>query len=149
MNPLSPLASRLAELPELDPPPALRARIEAAWAARQRHRRLQRVGGMALAAGLALAALLLRLPGPTPDEGLAVLRDESRQLEQRLSTGALVHSGATLATELELQRVEAALQQAYDQGAAARDLAPLWRRRVDLLGVLLQLQQPEQQLSQI
>jgi len=79
---------------------------------------------VALAAGLALAALLLRLPGPTPDEGLAVLRDESRQLEQRLSTGALVHSSATLATELELQRVEAALQQPEIVTAAARDLAP-------------------------
>jgi hypothetical protein len=82
-------------------------------------------------------------------DAVSDLRSESRDLEQRLASAGMVHSAATLSTELELQRVESALQFAYEHGADSAELTPLWRRRVDLLAVLLQLQQPDQQVSQI
>jgi hypothetical protein len=150
MKTLSPLASRLAELPEFDPPAHLWVRIDAAVVARKRRRTWAAIAASgAIAASVAFALLMVRpVAAPSPD-GLVTLRSESQHLENQLSSTSLVHSSATLGTELELQRVESALQFAYDRGADTQELAPLWRRRVDLLAVLLQLQQPDQQLSQI
>jgi hypothetical protein len=150
MKTLSPLASRLAELPEFDPPAHLWARIDAAVVARKRRRTWgAAAAGGAIAASVAFALLLVRpVTTPAPD-ALVSLRSESQHLESQLASTTLVHSSATLSTEMELQRVESALQFAYDHGADTQELAPLWRRRVDLLAVLLQLQQPDQQLSQI
>jgi hypothetical protein len=153
MNPQSHLASKLAELPEFDPPPLLWARIEAAHDARilQRRRRFFGATAGALAAGFAMAALLLhplRTPADAPDF-LGGLRGESQRLEAQLSGAHLVHTSATLGTELELRRLDTTLQHAYEHGADSTELAPLWRRRIELLGVLLQLQLPDQQISEI
>jgi len=150
MKTLSPLASRLAELPEFDPPAHLWARIDAAVVARKRRRIWGAMAtGGALAASAVFALMLVR-PAATPGSDVLVnLRSQSQRLETQLASATLVHTSATLGTELELQRVESALQFAYDHGADTQELAPLWRRRVDLLAVLLQLQQPDQQLSQI
>ena len=108
----------------------------------------QRIGGMALAAGLALAALFPAPARPDTDEGPG---GPARRVTPAGAASGDRHPGVQQRHAGDgswKQRVEAALQQAYDQ-VPAGDLAPLWRRRVDLLGVLLQLQQPEQQLSQI
>jgi hypothetical protein len=153
MNPPSNLASRLAELPEFDPPESLWARIEAAHGARnaQRRRRFFGAAGGALAASIALATLLLhplRSPNDAPDL-LGSLRGESQRLEAQLSGAHLMHTSATLGTELELRRLDTTLQHAYEHGADSAELAPLWRRRNELLGVLLQLQLPDQQISEI
>lgn len=154
MNPQSPLSARLAELPEFELPDTLWARIEAAHVARdvQRRRRFLGTAGGAIAASVALAAMLLhplRAPqGDAPDL-LGNLRGESQRLEAQLSGARLVHTSATLGTELELRRLDTTLQRAYERGADNSELAPLWRRRVELLGVLLQLQLPDQQLSEI
>jgi hypothetical protein len=44
---------------------------------------------------------------------------------------------ATHLTESELARVDRHLQSAYDRGAQASEISPLWRRRSELLNVLL------------
>lgn len=153
MNPQYPLSTKLAELPEFEPPAALWARIEAAHEARvtQRRRRLFGAAGGALAASFALATLLLhpvRTASEAPDL-LGTLRGESQRLEAQLSGAHLVHTAATLGTELELRRLDTTLQHAYEHGADNAELAPLWHRRIELLGVLLQLQLPDQQISEI
>ncbi len=152
MNPL-PLATRLAELPEFEPPASLWARIEAAHDVRiaRRRRRLFGAAGGALAASFALATLLLhplRTSSDAPDL-LSGLRGESQRLEAQLSGAHLVHTSATIGTELELRRLDTTLQRAYEHGADSAELAPLWQRRIELLGVLLQLQLPDQQISEI
>lgn len=134
------LRRRLSALPEFDPPAWLDARVAAVLArAPQRRRWLLPV---AVAAGALLAVgLAWRAPAPTTDAdaGEAAWLARSRGLERELARLRPAHEvpGSALALEAELARVDRALQSAYDRGAAAPELQPLWQQRNDTLDSLL------------
>lgn len=135
---LSLKALRLAALPEFDPPPQLWARIEAEHRRRRQRSRTLRWGG-GLAAMLALAAVIALAPRPqiaavTP---LAQLERRSHELEQAYA--GYSRTASAMDNEAELRSVELALQQAYDRGASADELLPLWRQRNDVLSNLIVL----------
>lgn len=139
---------RLGALPEFDPPPQLWERIEQAHGRRQRQRRVLRWGS-ALAACLALAAVMALAPqggAPQPDP-LVHVEQRSHELEQIYA--GLASPSTPLESELELHAVELALQQAYDRGAAAAELLPLWQQRNELLSSLIALSADGARLTRI
>lgn len=132
------LRRRLAALPEFDPPAWLDARVEATLA-RPVQRRGRWLLPLATAAGAALAALLA-WRAPAPDAAVdAAWIARSRGLESELARVRMASDapGNALALEAELARIDRALQAAYDRGAAAQELAPLWQRRTDTLDSLV------------
>lgn len=147
---LSLKALRLAALPEFDPPADLWGRIEAEHGRRRQRRRL-RQWGMGIAAALALAAVLLLTPqrddATSGSSTLALLESRSQELEQRYA--GLSQTASALENEAELHAVEQALQQAYDRGAAAEELMPLWQQRNDVLTSLIALAADGAQLTRI
>ena len=48
-----------------------------------------------------------------------------------------------------LQRIDSALQAAYDRGARANELAPLWKERSELLSTLLAVRQQSAAITRI
>lgn len=133
------LRRRLAALPEFDPPAWLDARVEATLARPVAHRRRWLLP-LATAAGAALAALLAwRAPAPDAAMDDAAWIARSRGLESELARVRMASDapGNALALEAELARIDRALQAAYDRGAAAPELAPLWQRRTDTLDSLV------------
>jgi hypothetical protein len=52
-------------------------------------------------------------------------------------------------TEEELERVDLALQAAYDRGANKTELVPLWKQRSELLSLLLAARQQQLALTRI
>lgn len=147
---LSLKALRLAALPEFDPPAHLWVRIEAEHQRRRQRRRVTQ-WGTSIAAVLALAAVLLLVPeqsaGPGGSSPLALLESRSQELEQMYAS--LSQSAAALDNEAELRAVEVALQQAYDRGAAADELMPLWQQRNEVLTNLIALAADGAQLTRI
>jgi hypothetical protein len=147
---LSLKALRVAALPEFDPPAHLWARIEA-----EHHRRRQRRRGLqwgiGIAAALALATVLLVAPQrdvtSSSTSTLALLESRSQELEQRYA--GLSQAATALENEAELRAVELALQRAYDRGAAAEELMPLWQQRNDVLASLIALAADGAQLTRI
>lgn len=142
---------RLAELPQFEPSPDLWERIVAAQAARQRRRHLRAALGVAAAAMLALV-VLWRLPGASVDTGsqqLAALQRQSQTLERQLVALAPANRPESVATEAELVHVDRTLQLAYDRGADKQELASLWRRRIDLLDVLVAMRRQDVMVSSI
>jgi hypothetical protein len=140
----------LNELPEFDPPAHLWERIEAVRKQRLRRRATVRWGG-GIAAVLAIAAVLLVLPGQPPGGqsggALAQLERRSHELEQAYAD--LSQPASPFESEADLRAVEHALQQAYDRGAAADELMPLWQQRNEVLSSLIALAADGAQLTRI
>ncbi|GAA0712342.1 hypothetical protein [Dokdonella soli] len=127
----------LQRLPVFAPDPALWPRVAAL---QQRHLRAQRWrhGGFALAAAAAVCAAVIGLPRPQPSlqQELAAGQRESQVLEsewQRLASPAR----PDVAGMMRVRLIDAALQSAYDRGAGANELAPLWRQRNQALRGLI------------
>ena len=140
---------RLAGLPEFDPPPQLWERIQAAHAQRLRQRRLVRWSAAA-AMVLAVAGLVSVVAPPAPPArpaALLQLERQSQELEQVYA--GLAQPFSPLESEVELHAIETALQQAYDRGAAAEELAPLWEQRNAVLSSLIALSADGAQLTRI
>lgn len=137
---------RLDALPEFEPPASLWPRIQQAHARRLRRRRLLRwSAAAAVVVGVALGIGLQRSP---TDHTLAQLEADSRALEQAYAQ--LPHAvDIALDGELELRVLERSLQRAYDRGASAEELLPLWRQRVELLGSLIAVSAEGAQLTRI
>jgi hypothetical protein len=141
------LRQRLAALPQFDPPPTLRARVAVAWAAPRRAR--------ALAPWLAAAAVLVvalafgwtqqaRPPQVAADPAARMAGLEREVMALRASRAP---AAAAAALESELQRVDRALQAAYDGDAPARQIEALWADREALLdGLLLAYRQPDRMI---
>ena len=130
----------LDELPEFQPSADLWPRIAAAHATRRRAPRPARwIGAVAAAAAVVLAAVVF-VPRTHTGAGLVEGQSESQQLEhewQSLSPAA-ARPAAGLAR---LHMIDAALQSAYDRGAQADELKPLWKQRNDALrGLILTAQ---------
>jgi hypothetical protein len=115
-----------ARLPVFSPDPALWSRIVCARRAAVRRQRWRiGVAGLAAAAGVTLAVLALPRPMPPAQHALADRQRESRQLEAMwLSLAPPKPEGL-----VQLHGIDAALQAAYDHGAPADELAPLWQQR--------------------
>jgi hypothetical protein len=129
----------LDELPEFQPSADLWPRIAAAHAKTRRAPRPYRWLGAAAAAAAVVAALIVAVPRAPRDSGLVEGQNESQELEhewQSLSPAAARPSGLA-----RLQMIDAALQSAYDRGAQADELKPLWKQRNDALrGLILTAQ---------
>ena len=134
------LRRRLAAMPEFDPPAWLDARVHASLARPPAPRRAWWPLA-ALAAAVVALALATPWRAPLPrdagEQGAWVAR--SRGLEGELArirpANAAPQGAAGL--EAELAHIDRALQAAYDRGADARELAPLWRQRSDTLDSLV------------
>jgi len=128
----------LRNLPVFAPDPALWPRVLAAQRRRTRLRRL-REGGFSLAAAAAVFAAVLWLPHPLsgPQQELAATQGESRRLETEWHhLGGQPLQGAAGVTRLRV--IDDALQAAYDRGAGAGELAPLWQQRNQALQGLIE-----------
>lgn len=128
----------LHKLPVFAPDPALWSRVLATQQRRTRLRRL-REGGFSLAAAAAVCAAVAWLPHPlpAPQQELAATQGESRRLEsQWLRIAGQPLRGASGITRLRV--IDDALQAAYDRGADAGELAPLWQQRNQALQGLIE-----------
>ncbi|HEY0230112.1 MAG TPA: hypothetical protein VGC55_02570 [Dokdonella sp.] len=134
-----------ASLPLHAPSADLWSRIAAAQALREQQARRRRmtagVGGAMAAAVLGAAVLLLPQRAPSP-QAVADDQRESRTLEsqwQHLAASTSPSPGGLS----RLRLIDATLQAAYDRGAHADELAPLWRQRNEALrGLIAQFQTP-------
>lgn len=124
----------LAELPVFESAD-LWPRIRAEHERRQRARGLRRLTAIAAAAAV-VAAVIVAVPRPQPDAQLVEGQSESRTLEREWQ--ALPSAAARPAAGLaRLHMIDAALQAAYDRGAEADELSPLWRQRNEALRGLI------------
>jgi hypothetical protein len=134
-----------AQLPVFAPSASLWRRIAAAQTVRERRawqRRISAaVGGALAAAILGAAVLLLPQRAPLPP-AVADGQRESQTLEsqwQQLAASTAPGPGGLS----RLRSIDATLQAAYDRGADADELAPLWRQRNEALrGLIAQFQAP-------
>ena len=125
----------LAELPELRADPDLWSRIVAAHAKRQPARPRYRWIAIAAAAAV-VAGVIMTLPR-TKTESLALeSQRESQVLEDEWR--ALAPAGERPTAGIaRLYLIDAALQAAYDRGAQADELQPLWKQRNEALRGLI------------
>ena len=134
------LAARLPASATTHVPPAdLWPRIAATHLSRRRQRQRRRLavagGALALVAALIFTASSWRHSAtPTID-----WQARAQALELQLDTLPTPAASEPLArlAESELAHLDGNLQAAYDRGAPARDLGPLWQRRSELLDALL------------
>ncbi|MFZ5623720.1 MAG: hypothetical protein ACOY71_04715 [Gemmatimonadota bacterium] len=144
--------ARLRALPRLRPARDRWPGVAARLAAERRAKRVRWIGmgGLALAASVALMLLVDRPAGPAPasaaTEAISEARERSRELEDMLrqinpEQRAIDGRTARVAAELEdrISMIDDALQAAQLLGDAERDaaLARLWSERVGLLDALV------------
>jgi hypothetical protein len=132
----------LAELPVFAPGADLWSRIAAAHAdsrrvQRPRYRWVAIAAAVAVAIGAAtIVPLMQRGSDLTETPGLAAGQRESQTLEREWQ--ALPPASSRPAAGLaRLHVIDTALQSAYDRGAQADELQPLWKQRNDALRGLI------------
>jgi hypothetical protein len=134
----------LAELPVFAPDPGLWPRIAAEHAKRSATPRPRRWIVASMAAAAAAVAVIVTVPrliGTKPGEPIALEgQRESQALEREWQ--ALTPASARPSVDLaRLRVIDAALQSAYDRGAASDEIAPLWKERNEALrGLILTAQ---------
>jgi hypothetical protein len=145
----SDIADSTAEPAMLPPSADLWQRIATAHVTRKRRRAMQRVVGIGSAAVLVIAMVTVgvgKLREPAAVDWQARAQALELQLNDALAQRGLPPSGDT---EEELERVDLALQSAYDRGANKNELVPLWKQRSELLGLLLSARQQQLALTRI
>jgi hypothetical protein len=143
------LADTSAEPAMLPPSADLWQRIATAHVARKRRRAMQRVVGIGSAAVLVVAMVtvgVITLREPPAVDWQARAQALELQLNEALAQRDLPASGDT---QEELERVDFALQAAYDRGASKTELVPLWKQRSELLSLLLAARQQQLALTRI
>lgn len=138
------------ELPEFEPTGDLWQRIASRRDAQVRRTRrivLAGAGASVLVACVALAGWLLQTRAPSDIDWQA--RAQALEIRLHAIDAAASATGAWVPAEDELVRVDAALQRAYDGGADGAHLSALWKRRSELLDVLLQARQQHVEISRI
>jgi hypothetical protein len=151
---------RLGRLPVMEPSPDLWERIAAAQRTRARRRRRLRHAATLCAALVGVLVLFASADRfgafDEHDSATAIdwqARAQALELQLRaLRTGASPQQGSdALATDLqnELALVDAALQTAYDDGATHDRVDALWKRRSELLSVLLAARRHDIRISRI
>jgi len=126
----------LAELPVYAPGADLWPRIAAAHASSRRTRR-PRYQWAAIAAAVAvMVGVVMIVPRTERASGLTEGQRESQTLEREWQ--ALSPASSRPASGLaRLHVIDTALQSAYDRGARADELQPLWKQRNDALRGLI------------
>jgi len=145
----SDLADTTAEPAMLPPSADLWQRIASAHVARKRRRAIRRVAGVGGAAVLVIAMVtagVIKLREPHAVDWQARAQALEMQLNEALAQRGLPMS---VDTEEELERVDLALQSAYDRGANKTELVPLWKQRSELLSLLLAARQQQLALTRI
>ena len=134
-----PLHPVLAELPVFTADADLWPRIVAAHVKRQPARLRYRWAAVAAAAAVVVAAILT-LPRTRTEVGIEPIalegQRESQALENQWRALAPANSRPT-ADIARLYMIDAALQAAYDRGAQADELQPLWKQRNEALRGLI------------
>ena len=145
----SDLADTTAEPAMLPPSADLWQRIATAHVARKRRRAVRRVAGVGSAAVLVVAMItagVIKLREPPAVDWQARAQALEMQLNEALAQRDVPLSADT---EEELERVDLALQSAYDRGANKTELVPLWKQRSELLSLLLAARQQQLALTRI
>lgn len=137
------LAQRLDAATEL--PQDLWPRIAQAHVQRRRRRFRVRLAGVMLFVLTGSGALLM-LPQPAGTDWQA--RAQALEIELH---GFPADIGDPAAREARsgLERVDSALQSAYDRGARTNELVPLWKERSELLSTLLAVRQQSAAITRI
>ena len=138
------LARRLDAAAEA--PPDLWPRIVLAHGARRRRRFRLRVAAVVLCV-LSGGIGLLMLPS-RPGNMDWQARAQALEIELRAFPADL-GDPTTREARSGLERVDSALQDAYDRGARASELAPLWKERSELLSTLLAVRQQSAAITRI
>ena len=113
----------------------------------QRRRRLRVRVASVLLAGMTGTAVLFMLPASAPGTDWQA-RAQALEIELRAYPTDMVDADAREARS-GLQRIDSALQAAYDRGARANELAPLWKERSELLSTLLAVRQQSAAITRI
>ena len=127
----------LADLPVFAPDAQLWPRIVAAHAGtRAGHPRRRWIAGAAVAAAAAVIVAIVAVPRQNVEPPALAAQRESQALEREWQslTPAASRPAADLAR---LHVIDAALQSAYDRGAEADEIGPLWKQRNDALRGLI------------
>lgn len=131
----------LADLPVFAPDPALWQRIVAAHEGPRATRHRFRWAAIAAAAAIIAAAVLV-LPRSGGAPGTLEAERESQALERQWH--ALSPAAPRPVSDLaRLHVIDATLQAAYDRGARADELKPLWKERNDALRGLILIAQAD------
>ena len=149
---------RLGKLPVMEPSPDLWERIAGAQRVRlRRRRRLRRLG--ALGAGILGIVLLfgsaVRFGAVDRPGSVAAVdwqaRAQALELQLHALRGTAPEGSGALPADVqnELVLLDAALQAAYDDGAAHDRVDALWKRRSELLSVLLAARRHDLRISRI
>ncbi|HEY2397276.1 MAG TPA: hypothetical protein VGH81_15045 [Rudaea sp.] len=150
---------RLEQLPHVEPSAELWPRIARAHRQRLRQARVRRLSAWCGGAGVLLLAALIgasggwfdmRQPSSTTVDWQA--RAQALELQLRaLNAAASRQVDAAIGSDAqdELVLVDLALQAAYDEGAAQERLTALWKRRSELLDVLVSARRHNMQISRI
>jgi hypothetical protein len=139
------LAQRLCAA---EPPADLWLRIERAHVGRRRRRLRLRLAGTAMAVLSVVAAFVFvpHAPGATDWQA----RSQALEIELRaIPVGALADDSVTREARSGLERIDGALQAAYDRGARSNELVPLWKQRSELLSTLLAVRQQSAAVTRI
>jgi hypothetical protein len=124
-------------------------RIAAAHAARRRRRIVRRFVGAGSAAVFLIAVVIAGVL-KTRESAAVDWQARAQALELQLNQAIAQRDELpSVDTEEELERVDLALQSAYDRGANKKELAPLWKQRSELLSVLLAARQQQLALTRI
>lgn len=130
-------------LPDVDPPVDLWSRIERAHGMRASLRRRRRLAGIALLAVAACATTIgywqlhaTKSVAPDPVDWQARAEALELQLYAMQRDNQFGNAGSH-GLESELGEIDQSLQTAYESGAAANVLVPLWKRRSELLDTLI------------
>lgn len=118
----------LRQLPVFMPDARLWPRVVAEQHRRLARRRRGRFWLGAAAAAICAGAVLLPRMMPSPQRAMLAGQQESQALEQQWRTLAARAQADTLGLS-RVRAIDAALQAAYDRGARANELAPLWQKR--------------------
>jgi hypothetical protein len=147
---------RLRDLPVGEPSADLWQRIADTHAGRVRRARVRRgIVGSGLAAIVLIAILVV--PGwlePSATQRGVDWQARAQALELQLRAlsdggGAHAENAGALEAQIEIARVDDALQAAYDTGAQRDQLELLWKRRSELLGALISVRQRHVEISRI
>jgi len=126
------------QLPEFEPDPALWSRIQSSRSrllVRRRQRNRWVAASLAAAALLCVAVVSSVQLGLPLSEGVAVWQGRSQALEQEWL--AMSRSTPDPRARTELRLIDLELQTAYDRGATADELIPLWKLRSEALRELI------------
>ena len=103
-------------------------------------------GGAAVLVVAMVIAGVVKFREPSAVDWQARAQALEMQLNEALAQRDLPMAGDT---EEELERVDLALQSAYDRGANKTELVPLWKQRSELLSLLLAARQQQLALTRI